>query len=230
MVRTEAKGGFNGEEFKADGVQLNEVIDPNTIEIRFGDPTVDAPRLLELFTQSSTIEHLANITPYTRVDEIRRLYRGARAQRPVLLTAETPSGLIVGTYTAQPPGRGSRAAEGGLLAVDEQSRRKGISTKLIKTGNALMFREGDGGFDCNLADVYVIIGVNSYSNALDAFRKEGFEIKEQRVGGTNSWSNELKRLVDRTSLHMTLERKEYKQNFPEDHIKYFPTLRPPKVA
>lgn len=205
-----------------------EVFDPASVEVRFGDPIVNAPRLRELFTQRSTIEHLADITPYATVDQIRRMYRGARAQRPVLLTAETPSGLIVGTYTAQPPGRGSRAAEGGLLAVDESCRRKGVASKLIKAGNALMCREGDGGFDCNLVDVYVIIGVNSYSNALDSFRKEGFEIKEQRVGGTHSWSHELQEIVDRTSLHMTLERRQYKQDSPGDHIKYFPTQRPPK--
>lgn len=226
-----------------------EALDPASVEVRFGNPEVDAPRLLELFTQPTTIAHLADIVPYSYIDETKDPDTGAVIQRReipattvdyirkiyedpslTLLTAETPSGIIIGTYTAERPGRGSRAGGGGLLAVHEDYRRQGVATRLIKAGNALMCREGDGGFDCNLVDVYVIMGVSSYSNALDAFGKEGFEIKEQRPGGTQSWSHELGKLVDRVSIHMTLERGQYIRDFPGDHIEYFPTPRPPRAA
>ena len=36
--------------------QQHEILDPKSVEVRFGDPEKDAPRLLELFTQPTTIE------------------------------------------------------------------------------------------------------------------------------------------------------------------------------
>lgn len=41
-----------------------EVFDPASVEVRFGNPEVDAPRLLELFTHPETIEHLQGIVPF----------------------------------------------------------------------------------------------------------------------------------------------------------------------
>ena len=105
-----------------------ETLDSASLEVRFGDPMVAAPRLLELFTQPTTIEHLAAITPSTTEKEIRKLYED---QSLTLLTAETPSGLIVGTYTVQKPGFGSRVAEGMRLVVDERYRNLRIAEKLV---------------------------------------------------------------------------------------------------
>ena len=172
---------------------------------------------------------MADIKPDITEDEIRKLYRGAKAQRPILLTAET-SGLIVGTYTLQRPDHGSRAGEGSRLAVDKDYRRKHIATLLMKAGNALMFSDAPDGFDCNLAQVFVIIHIPGAGRAQDAYAKEGYVRQTEREGATRSWSNERGILVDRSSQPMLLQRTSYKLKFPGDHEKYFPKQRLPKVV
>lgn len=217
-----------------------EVLDPNSVEVRFGDPMVDAPRLLELFTQPTTIEHLEGIVlspyayidpstkeekvmPATTVDDIRRTY-GEGQQRLTLLTAEAPSGLIVGTCTV---GKLSpNVAEIMRVVVGENYRGNRIVDKLIRAANALAFREGSGGLDCRLAQAFVIVSVSGYHTAQNAFRRQGYLGKSEREESTRSWSNELKQLVDRNSQPMELQRKNYIRGFREDHIRYFPTPRP----
>lgn len=204
----------------------SEVLDPASVEVRFGDPLTDAPRLRELFTQPTTIEHLAAITPDTTEEEIRKLYENPSL---VLLTAETRSGLIVGTYTVQRPGFGSRVGEGMRLVVDENYRNKKIARKLVQSGNALTFRDDEsGGFNCNISQVYVII--NGEGIPLRVFGNEGYLRDAERRGGTFSWSNRLNRLVERNSQPMHLDRTWYIRNRRGHHITFFPQQRPPKEA
>lgn len=223
-----------------------EVIGPNSVEVRFGNPEVDAPRLIELFKDAKTIEHLQGIVPFSYIQEIIDSDTGEVIQREVpatteddirnmyrnpnitLLTAETPSGIIVGTCTVEK--LSANLAEIGRVVVDPNYRGQRIVDRLLETANSLIFREGSGGLDCRFAQAFVIVGVPSYHIALNAFRRQGYEGKSDRIGATYSWSNELGRLVDRTSQPMELTRKGYIVDFPGDHIKYFPTLRPPKAV
>jgi len=217
--------GVNGEGIPGE-LSDPEVLDPASVEVRFGDPKADASRLRELFIQETTIEHLADIRPDIKAREISILYKDPSL---VLLTAETPEGIIVGTYSLQRPGRGSRAAEGMRLAVDENYRRLGIASKLVKAGNALMFTdEENGGFDANLAQVFVIIKIAGDGRPLRVFGREGYLRGTEREEATRSWSNELQELVVRNSQPMTLQRRTYIQNFPRDHIEFFPKPRPPR--
>ncbi len=209
----------------------HEVLTPNTIEVRFGDPMTDVPRLLELFTQPKTIEHLAAITPNTTVEQIRELYND---QSLTLLTAETPSGLIVGTYTVQKPGFGSRVSEGMRLVVDEKYRNLKIARKLLKAGNAVMFENrqegGFGEFGCNKSQVYVIIGIDGEEIPQRVYAREGYLRNPENVGCTFSWSNKLNKLVVRNSQPMSLYRSSYIQNHSGEHRRFFPEPRRSKVA
>jgi len=222
--------GANGE-CPPGGLSDPEVLDPNSVEVRIGNPEKDVPRLLELFKQPKTIEHLAAITPSTTEDEIKELYRNPSL---VLLTAETPSGFIVGTISVHKPGFGSRVGEGMRLVVDEKYRNLRIARKLVKSANALMFRKGedDGsvGFGCAKAQIYVIIGVDGDGIAQRVFAREGYIRGPQNVKTTFSWSNKLAKLMDRSSQPMSLDLAWYKQNRRGEHIKSFPESRLPKVA
>lgn len=208
-----------------------EVLDPNSVEVRFGDPMVDAARLLQLFTDPETIEHIAGITPDTTEGEIRDLYRNSDL---ILLTAEIPSsGLIVGTITAQKPAFGATAAGVLRLAVDVRyrgNRNLRVGNKLIKTVNALIFRDASDvehqGLNCSQARASVILGVEGELKAQNAFTREGYVRGAELVGTTLGWSNRLGRIVNRSSQPMTLTRSLYRQNRRGEHIRYFPTIRP----
>lgn len=228
----------------------HEPFDPASVEVRFGNPEVDASRLFELFTDPTTIEHLQGIVlssytyidpdtqgekvmPATTVDDIRKMYEEGQ-QRLTLLTAESPSGLIIGTCTVEK--LSPNLAEIGRVVVDKNYRGKRIVDKLLIAANAFVFREGSGGLDCKFAQAFVIVSdsvgnhVPGYHIAVNAFRRQGYEGRSDRQGATYSWSNELGRLVDRTSQPMELPRRSYKQLFPEAHIDYFPKPRPPRSA
>jgi len=208
-----------------------EVLDPKSVEVRFGDPMVDAARLLQLFTQPTTIEHLAAITPSTTEDEIRELYRDKGL---TLLTAETSSGLIVGTYSVQKPGFGSRVAEGMRLVVDERYRNLRIAEKLVKAANAVMFEKGeDGGFGefgCNKSQVYVIIGIDNDGTPQRVYEREGYLKSPQNIGCTYSWSNESNKLVVRTSQPMFLYRESYNRDRLGEQGVYYPKERPTRPS
>ena len=211
-----------------------EVLDPNSVEVRFGDPMVDAARLLQLFTDPETIEHIAGITPDTTEGEIRDLYRNSDL---ILLTAETPSGLIVGVITAQKPAFGATAAGVLRLAVDvayRGNRNLRIGNKLIKTVNALIFRDARDvehqGLNCSQARASVILGVEGELKAQNAFTREGYVRGAELVGTTLGWSNRLGRIVNRNSQPMFLYRTWYMDNRKEELANYFPKPRPPKVA
>jgi len=208
-----------------------EILDPSSVEVRFGDPMVDAPRLLQLFTDPETIEHIAGITPDTTEGDIRDLYRNSDL---ILLTAEIPSsGLIVGTITAQKPAFGATAGGVLRLAVDvacRGNRNLRVGNKLIKTVNALIFRDASDveykGLNCTQARASVILGVEGELKAQNAFTREGYVRGAELVGTTLGWSNRLRRIVNRSSQPMTLTRSLYRQNRRGEHIRYFPTIRP----
>lgn len=188
---------------------------------------VDAPRLRELFTQPTTIEHLAAITPYTTEDEVRRMYRDDNI---VLLTAETPSGLTVGTYSVQRQGFGSLVSEGMRLVVDEKYRNLRIAEKLVKAGDAVMFEDKPNEFGCNKSQVYVIIGIENDLPPQRVYEREGYLKSEHNIGCTYSWSNEFNKLVVRTSQPMSLYKSAYLQNRSGEYEQYYPKPRPVQLA
>ena len=218
--------GYSSEELNF-GPLDPEALDPRCVEVRFGDPMVDAPRLLQLFTHPETIEHIAGITPNTTEKEIRDIYRSSDL---VLLTAESPSGLIVGTITVQKPAFGARAGGVLRLAVDPEYRNKGIGKKLVKAANAFVFRdakdEANKGLNCSQARASVIVGVSRYEIPQNLFRGEGYLGQTELVGTTRGWNNRLKRLSNRNSQPMLLDRDRYKQSHRGEHVTHFPKQRP----
>lgn len=228
-----------------------EVLDPNSVEVRFGDPKVDARQLLELYTDPTTREHIEGIVPLayeeeytlkdpdtgkqefkkrtisaTTVENIREDYR--RNSNLTLLTAKDPSsGLIIVTCTVTK--LSDNVAEIGKVVVHKDYRGKRIVDTVIKSANALMFREGFGGLDCKVAQAFVIFGssgedrIPGYHTALNAFGRQGYKVVGQRPeGSTKSWSNELGKLVDRSSFQLELSRKDYIQVFTGAHRRDFP--------
>jgi len=204
--------------------QAREGIDSRRVEVRLGDPRTDAPRLLELFQQPSTIEHIAGIKPDTSVKEILQLYRGS----DVLLTAETPEGKIIGTITVQRPGFGTNFGSLARIAVDENHRRQGVAKKLVKAANAVLFSSEElGGFDCKQGRAAVILGVAGYWKAQDLFESEGYIRGAEIEESTKGWDNRFKRMIDNRNVQpMFLKRRDYKKNRQGEHIKYFPKPRP----
>jgi ribosomal protein S18 acetylase RimI-like enzyme len=209
-----------------------EIIDPDSVEVRIGDPETDAPRLRELYTQPSTLEHLAGITPNTTEEDIKELYKGDNI---ILLTAESPSGLIVGTTSIQKPGFGSRVGEIMRVVVDEEYRNLDIARKLLKSSHALMFRkggdDGDGsiGLGCTKSQIFVIINVDNEQIPQRLFGSEGYVRGQENRNTTYSWSNRSRRIVNRSSQPMSLEREWYIRHRSGEHIRYLPESRTPNI-
>jgi len=227
---------MGGRDPEARGGQQYEILDPNLVEVRFGDPNVAASRLLEFYTDPTTMEHLENVAPYPadqeevkrREDEIREIYR--RNPALTLLTAETLSGRIIGACTVEK--KSPNVAEIGKLVVDKDYRKKGTANKLIRTANAFIFSEN--GLDCRFAEAFVIINVDSYHTAQDVFsnvytdefvKGRGYLRGGERELTTRSWSNTEGGFVDRNSQPMGLTRRRYIDNFLGDQITSFPKPR-----
>ena len=62
-VPIDPSGGLETDQLRPD-----EVLDPASVEVRFGDPMVAAPRLLQLFVQPSVVEHLEGIVPSSYIE------------------------------------------------------------------------------------------------------------------------------------------------------------------
>lgn len=213
---------------------IPEKLDSRSVEVRFGDPQRDAPRLLELFTQPSTIEHLAGISPSTTVDEIRDLFKGG----DVLFIAVTPSGLIIGTVTVERPPFGVNAVNVKRLAVDKEYRRLakkgsreiGVGRKLVKAANAFIFQgRAEGGLGCVQARASVILNVANDWIPQRLFGQEGYIRGAQTTEKTtNAWDSRLNKFVGRFAQQMTLDRRHYKHNYRGDHLRHFPKPRSDK--
>lgn len=210
---------------------IPEQLDSRSIEVRFGDPLRDAPRLLELFTQPSTIEHLAGISPSTTVEEIRDLFKGG----DVLLIAETPSGRIIGTVTVERPPFGVNAVNVKRLAVDKEYRRLarkgsreiGVGRRLVKAANAFIFEGREkGGLGCVQARASVIIDVANDWIPQRLFGQEGYVRGAQTTEKTTkAWDVRRGKFVGRYAQQMTLDRRRYKHHYHGDHVRYFPQPR-----
>lgn len=211
---------------------IPEQLNARSIEVRFGDPQRDAPRLLELFTQPSTIEHLAGISPSTTVDEICDLFKGGDA----LLIAVTPSGSIIGTVTVETRlPFGVNAVNVKRLAVDEEYRRLakkgsreiGVGRRLVKAANAFILQDREeGGLGCVQARASVIINVANDWIPQRLFGQEGYVRGSQTTEKTtNAWDMRLGKFVGRYAQQMTLDRRHYKRNYHGDHVRYFPQPR-----
>lgn len=241
-----------------------DLLGPNSVEVRFGDPEVVAPQLLELYTDPTIIEHLENTTPPPRREDYRTNREYERAYRlrleeirewfrnptVVLLTAETSSGLVIASSIV---GKMSddraeiskvvvRPGYRGPKIVDKETGQKSwVVDEVIKAGNAFIFNKD--GLDCRFAEAFVIVGTRDEDrpgffepmpfsqNALNAFRRQGYDAGPDRTGATRSWSNELGRIVaGRVSQSVTLTREKYRYVYPGDHEKYFPQQRLSKAA
>lgn len=228
----QSPGGIIPVDISADtGLPHPEVLDPASVDVRIGNPEKDIPRLLELWQDPQTIEHIQGMTPDTTEEEIKALYRSSDL---VLLTAESPSGLIIGTITAQKPAFGGTAAGVLRLAVDPAYRNRPdlrIGRKLVKAVNALIFRdakdEESKGLDCSQARASVILSVDDYGLAQDLFWKEWYRRSGPELEGTTQgWSNKLNKIVKRNSQPMLLDRRSYREHHRGEHLTQFPKQRP----
>lgn len=213
--------------FGQDQRSLREGGTVSHFELRVGDPRRDAEALTFLFTQPSSIEHLAGVAPrplteseksflnyrYTNVPimiatpgEITRYYKSHPDL--VLIVAETRSGEIAGTITVQQPGLGMLAAQAQRLVVAEEYRGEHLGGKLINGADAYMF----GLLNCRQVNAAVILGINGDGYPQRVFRNEHYVSRQEERGRCVSWGIKEGRFVERNVLPMLLERNDYSRH------------------
>jgi len=205
--------------------ELKESLIQNSIEVRFADLEKDIGQVADLFSQESTIEHLAGIAPketpsdvnvkkfgiknpnfgivIATEEEMRKFY----ADRPSLklMVATDKNSKVVGTVTVVPPSTGLTFADIARMVVSDRARTEGIGRKLLKSANAYIFgKPKDGGLGCTASQAGVI-KIAGYEKALNLFSSEGYRQIADAKDNCVSWSNETKLFVPRSVILVRLE-------------------------
>lgn len=206
------------------------------VEIHFGDPKLHAADLARLFTQPSTIEHLAGIAPpgidltewqeryphykfRVATEEVVRRSFEENQDRHLLVALLLRE--VVGTITVETPGPGLRFSSLVWLAVGEQHRGQGYGRKLIRAANAYSF-DRKVGLDCVQARAIVILGIEGAPQEL--FRKERYVSGPDTTARTCfSWNPRLRKFLPHNAAPMYLDREDYRGNVERD----FPLLANP---
>ncbi len=235
MTQIEAvKGGSDGDPHR-------ERLAAGNVEVRFANLERDAAEMARLFDQPSVIEHLAAVAPSitTRPDrDIERYARRHPEFKIVRATAEAireyyesnPSSTalvaiiddrVVGTATIEKAGFGTTWAGLSRLVVEDEYRRRGVATALIRSGEAFAFASvEDGGLKADAIQAGVIKDVEGSSGALAAFSKVGYRVFGERPGNTRSWDNERQEFVRRDTFNIYKEldqrRSALKEYFPKE--------------
>jgi RimJ/RimL family protein N-acetyltransferase len=226
-----------------DGVYGREILAGGGIELRLGDPKVDAKELARLFTQESTMLHLSGVVPYRLNEEerqeidnrypgiplitatasdVRQYYQKNRNQ--ILIVAHNPKveGKLSGAVAVQGGNPGVLAGNISKLVVDEVERGQGIGPDLVRSAKAFIF----GYLNFERATATVVLNVPNDRIPQKVLRDEGFQSQPQVNRGCVSWDTEKGMLVVRDVLPFLLERDAYfkRANVTGEMEKYLAVL------
>lgn len=208
-----------------DGAYRHEILLGRGIELRLGDPKVDAEELARLLGQKSTLFHLVGVVPYRLSEDERqeiekqypifplitattadvKKYYQKNAQ--TLIVAQNPKieGKLSGSVAVQAGNPGVLTGNISKLAVDEVERGQRIGLELVRAANAFIF----GYLNFEQATAYVVLGVPNDHIPQKILRDAGFRIQTELNRKCVSWDTERGKLVVRDALPFLLERRDY---------------------
>lgn len=195
-------------------------------EIRFGDVEQDSKELARLFSQPSSLPHLAGVTPerikeserlsidikYTRLpimaatlEDVRKYYEKNTGLTLIVAEDQKERGKLLGSVTVQTGNVGVLAANIARLVVDEAERGKGIGRRLVKAADAYIFN-----FPYfQQATASIILKVPGDFVPQKILRDEKYKSQNELADRCVSWDPAKGIFVVRNVLPMILDRKDY---------------------
>ncbi|MEK7517422.1 MAG: GNAT family protein [Patescibacteria group bacterium] len=229
-----SSGGANNHEIPARG----------RIELRMGDPRLDAKELARLLSQESAMPHLVGVVPHRVSEEerlrietqypvfplitattsdVRKYYMKNKDQ--ILIVAQKPGveGKLYGTVAVQGGNPGVLTGNISKLVVDEDDQKQGIGAELVRAANAIIF----GYLNFEQAIANVVLNVPNDDAPQKVLRREGFKVQTQLNRKCVSWDTKTGMLVVRDALPFLLERQDYfkRPNAVKDMKRYLSMLQ-----
>ena len=227
-----------------------EVLGQSSVEVRFGDPRVDARELARLLSQENAMPHLVGVVPRrvseeerlrietqypvfplitATTDDVRKYYTKNRDQ--ILIVAQKPGaeGKLYGTVAVQGGNPGVLTGNISKLVVDKDDQKQGIGPELVRAANAIIF----GYLNFEQAIATVVLNVPNDDAPQKVLRREGFKVQTQLNRKCVSWDTKTGMLVVRDALPFLLEREDYfkRPNAVENMERYLSALQvTPKIA
>lgn len=213
-------------------IRGNEVLDPGSVEIRFGDIEKDAEALANLFSHPDVIGHLSGIAPpQANRGEIRRSLRRYhnfgilvattedikdyyRRTEDKLIVVQKPNGKVIGSVTVEGSGLGVFSVTLGRLVVDPNEQGQHIGKDLtIQACAYILASQRDGGLDKGSVRASVIQGVKGSEKPVNMFIQEGFKLIGQTSNSCASWDSENGKFESRNTAWMFLERDVFNRRY-----------------
>lgn len=222
----------------------HEISARGRIELRIGDPRLDAKELARLLSQESAMPHLVGVVPHRVFEEERlridRQYPGLplitatetdvskyyqKNTDQILIVAQNPKieGKLSGTVAVQGVNPGVLTGNISKLVVDEDEQKQGIGRELVRAANAYIF----GYLNLEQAIATVVLNVPNDDAPQKVLRREGFKSQTQLNRKCVSWDPETGQLVVRDALPFLLEREDYfkRANAAADIERYLSALQ-----
>ena len=222
----------------------HEISARGRIELRIGDPRLDAKELARLLGQESAMPHLVGVVPHRVFEEERlridRQYPGLplitatetdvskyyqKNTDQILIVAQNPKieGKLSGTVAVQGVNPGVLTGNISKLVIDEDEQRQGIGPELVRAADAYIF----GYLNLEQATATVVLNVSNDDAPQKVLRREGFKSQTQLNRKCVSWDPDTGMLVVRDALPFLLEREDYlkRANAAADIERYLSALK-----
>lgn len=209
-----------------EGIFDHEVVARGRVELRLGEPRRDSKELARLFTQESTLPHLAGIVPHRLSEDERqeidsrypgipllaatsndvgKYYQKNKDQILIVAKSQKAEGKLSGAVVVQRGNVGVTVGNISKLVVDEDERGQRIGVTLVRAANAFIFDY----LKQEQAIATVILNVPNDHIPQRVFRGEGFKSQTEVNNRCVSWDTETEKLVVRNALPFVLERDTY---------------------
>lgn len=189
-------------------------------EVREARIPEDLPDVLKLYLHPSTIEHLADVTPSTSVEDLENYYKTHPDSK--LIVSNFPDEGIVGALTISKT-EGVREIKLNRAVVKEGFRGQGVFYGMTRRSLALGFSSEPQGYGAEQVMIGVIMDVRGFQRPIRAFERFGFDFHGPRLANRcDSWSNPQQKPIKRDVRQMLLQRNTYEMKYGRDLIKQSP--------